>query len=300
LGWRVKESVHVSVVQFAPQRWDREANAIRMADFIEREGSERAELVVFPELANIGYLRGPNASLDEDFALRYHRYAEPIPGPTTSTLGKAAAQAGVYVVVGLAEAHPHVPGMLFNSSVLIAPDGEVRGVHRKVHIPRAEKHYFVPGNRIEVFPTELGVIGMQVCYDDRFPETARVQALKGAEIIVVVFAGYLREIGRRYGQRSGRALAHRASTRALENAVYYVICNRSGSEDDSVSMGHSVVAGPAGTILCQSASVEETVSRAELREEHLIGARISLSTFRDRRPDLYGPIAVSLDEIETR
>lgn len=290
----MKESVHVSVVQFAPQRWDREANAIRMAEFIEKEGSERAELVVFPELANIGYLRGPSASLDEDFALHYHRCAEPIPGPTTSTLGKAAARAGVYVVVGLAEAHSRLRGMLFNSSVLIAPDGEVRGVHRKVHIPRSEKHYFVPGNRIEVFPTELGVIGMQVCYDDRFPETARVQALKGAEIIVVVFAGYL------YGERSDRELAYRASTRALENAVYHVICNRSGSEDGSVFMGHSVVASPAGTILCQSDSAEETVSRAELREEHLIGARIALSTFRDRRPDLYSSIAMPLDEREMR
>jgi omega-amidase len=288
----VKQSVRVSVVQFAPQRLDPAANARRMVEFVEREVREhRAELVVFPELSNVGYLSGTDAGLDEGFAPRYYQSAEPISGHTTRALGQVAKRSRVHVIVGVAEVHPTVQGMLFNSSVLIGSDGEIGGVQRKVHIPRIEKHYFVPGDRIEVFETQLGRLGMQVCYDDRFPEVARVQALRGAEMIVAVFAGTA------YGNRSADELTHRAVTRALENAVYYVICNRSGAEDGAVFMGHSVIADPRGGILAASESCDEEVIRAELTNDQLLQARIYLSTFRDRRPDLYGPISASIADV---
>jgi predicted amidohydrolase len=286
----MKERFQTSVVQFASAWLDRDTNVSRMRNFAEAEADAGSELVVFPETANIGYITPVtvgdpvdcNGMTNAEFASAYVKAAEMVPGPTTEALAEVAARRGIHVVVGLTHAHPVVPGTLYNSAVLIGPDGIV-GVHHKMHIALNEKQYFYPGNAAEVFETDLGNIGMVVCYDARFPELSRILALKGAEIIVcpwcvpAIFT--VPDVT--------QSLKHRTYTRAQENGVYFISCNRSGMQGQTQMMGHSCVAAPNGEIIAASETVEEEVVRVELTEERLLAYRATLSIFRDRRPELY-------------
>lgn len=296
----MKREVRVAGVQFAAEWLNLDHNIERMRAFVEAEARAGAELIVFPELANIGYITPsvPGGPLDcedmtlAEFAVRYLRAAESVPGPTTEALGELARRYAVYVVVGLAQRHAQIPGTLYNSGVLIGPSGVV-GVHHKMHIPLDEKLYFYAGNTAEVWQTPLGNLGIVVCYDGRFPELPRILALKGAEIICNIWAitGGLGAV-----TPSWDTLQHRAYTRAQENGVYYVCCNRAGWQGRTRFTGHSVVAAPNGTLLACSETAEEDVVRATLTEDALLEYRGLLNVFRDRRPELYGLICKPLSE----
>jgi omega-amidase len=295
----MKAVVKTSLVQFASDWLQTERNTGRLKAFAEAEASAGQELIVFPELVNTGYITpfeveepcGFPGKTYAEFAAAYMRAAETVPGPTTEALCEVTRKYGVHVVVGLAQKHPVIPYTLYNSAVLIGPGGIV-GVHHKVHLPLNEKQYFYPGNTIETFRTELGVIGMQVCYDGRFPEITRALALKGAEIVCspwcvpAVFTVPDAE----------NSLKYRTYTRAQENGVYFLSCNRTGIEGKTVMLGRSVVSAPDGLTIAQSLTSDEEVLRAELTEERLLRYRSKLSIFRDRRPELYGEICRPLSE----
>jgi predicted amidohydrolase len=256
-----------------------------MLQFVDQIASEgRIDLIVFPELANAGYVK----PRDREFGKRYLKAAEPIPGPTTRALSDAARDRGVHIVVGLAELHPTVGATLYNSAVLIGPAGRILGVHHKIHIPGEEKHYFYPGNTTDCFDTDFGRLGLVICYDFHFPELCRTLALKGAEILCAVFAG---DRKRSYSERRFEYLA---GARALENRHYVLACNRVGTEEERVFCGHSVVMAPTGEIVCQAASTEEAVLRGKLHHDLLLEERAYTTTFRDRRPELYGPVCQAL------
>lgn len=279
----MKERVNVSLVQFASAHLDRETNARRMAEFTVAEGRDHgADLVVFPELASTGYV---DAHPDPEFAKKLYAQSEPIPGPTTEALAEAARAGGTHVVAGISELHPRIPHVLLNAAVLFDPAGEIIGVQRKVHACLAEKNYYGEGDSIEVFDTALGKIGINVCYDARFPEMARVQALAGAEIIVSIWASFVQG-----GKVPVTSIQERAATRAMENALYFVACNRSGVEGPRHFYGRSGVAAPSGELLAISETDNEEIIRAELTAEALAAQRAYLTVFRDRRPELYGPI----------
>ena len=298
----MKDNVRVSVVQFASEWLEREKNAQRMRTFVEQEAQKGAELIVFPELANIGFITpifpGEPPYFDSkttalDFAVKYIKASEPIPGPTTEVLGEVARKRGVYIAVGISQLHPVIPGTLYNSAALIGPSGVI-GVHHKMHLGVDEKHFFYPGNTSEVYATDLGNIGMIICYDSRFPELSRILALKGAEIICSVVA--VPQTGLRYHGGSTDQLKCRSSMRALENFVYYLTCNRSGKEGNTSYVGHSAVAAPSGQLLACSESDEEEVITAELSNDKLIEARVPLTVFQDRRPELYSLISEPLSK----
>lgn len=281
----MKDDVKVGVVQFAPIWLDPEQNAHRMAAFVEDEADRGSELIVFPELSNLGYI-SPSHGLDLVFALRYAALAEMIPGPTTQLLGEVAERRGVHIVVGLAQRHPTTTGILWNSAVLIGPSGRILHVQRKVHIPAGEKHFFTPGDGFAVTDTDLGRIALSVCYDGRFPESSRVMALQGAEIICSLWARHGVA-----GQVNAEAGHHLAFVRAHESSLYYLFCNRVGEENGNVFLGHSAIGAPNGELLAASTTSEEEVIRAELRGDTIASARTYLSLYRDRRPDTYGMIA---------
>jgi predicted amidohydrolase len=295
----MKAEVKVSAVQFSVEHLQLEKNIERMRTFVAAEAEKGAELIVFPELANIGYIKPtmPGESLDpnESFAecaSRYWRAAETIPGPTTEALLELTKKYNVYVVVGMAQQHPTITGTLYNSAVLLGPNGII-GVHHKMHIPLGEKHYFYPGCTSEVFQTELGKIGMLVCYDGRFPELSRILALKGAEIIC---SGW--NISGGFGSVTPdmNSVKYRAYTRAQENGVYFIASSRSGYQGDVYFIGHSAIASPNGTIIASSETIEEDVVRAVLKEEELLNYRCSLNIFRDRRPEMYDLVTKPLSE----
>ncbi len=284
----MKDSVRVSVVQLDCVWLDRETNARRMAEFVEAEAGEHgADLVVFPELATTGYIVPWMTDLDVTRGI--FEQSEPIPGPTTELLGEAAARHGAHVIVGISQAHPKIPHVLYNSTALIGPDGAVIGIYQKVHAALEEKDYFIAGNTVGVHETELGVIGMNICYDVRFPELTRMQALAGAELIVASWAMYYQP-----GKAPSDSIALRSRQRAQENAVFYVGCNRSGHEGAKTYFGRSVVAGPDGRIVANSETDAEEVLRATLTDAELQEQRAATSFLADRRPELYAALVEPL------
>ncbi len=295
----MKEQVRASVVQFATEWLNLEKNIERMCAFVAAEAAEGSELIVFPELADIGYITpvAPGGDLDcemsyQEFCERYVRAASPIPGPATDALSEMTRRHGVYVVVGLAQRDATIPGTLYNSGALIGPSGVI-GVHHKVHLPFNEKLFFYPGNTAEVWKTELGNIGIAVCYDGRFPEFPRVLAVKGAEIICNIWAI---SSGVSDVSPGDDTLKHRAYTRAQENGLYYINCNRAGVQGKTKFAGRSAVGAPNGNLIGCSETAEEDVVRVTLSESDLIGYRSYLNVYRDRRPDMYGVLCRPLSQ----
>lgn len=279
--------MRASLVQLTCEPLEPQRNAERMAEYVLGEGREHgADLVVFPELSNTGYVC---PGRDDDFAERLYAVSETIPGPTTDRLAAAARQAGTHVVAGISQRHPRIPEVLCNSAVLIDPHGSIVGVQHKVHACRDEKEYYIPGDRIEVFETALGAIGLDLCYDVRFPEMARVQALAGAEIIASLWASAVQP-----GRVPSDSIIARCATRAMENALFFLGCNRTGTDHGQVFYGRSAIAGPDGSTLAASDSDREESIRATMRAADLRAQRRYLTIFRDRRPELYAPLASPL------
>lgn len=294
----MKEKIRVSLVQFVPEWLQPEKNAERMANFVQKEAENGSELILFPELSNLGYitpaLPGLKASFDpkvsaHEFAAKYVQASEQIPGPTTERLTQLTKKYGVYIVVGMSRLHPIIPATIYCSAALIGPSGVI-GVYNKIHIAANEKLFFYPGDSIEVYRTELGNIGIMICYDGRFPELARILALKGAEIICwIINIVYMEKFLEPHTVRS------RCYVRAIENSNYCLGCSRGGREGEVLFVGHSAVAAPNGEIIAYSDTDEEDVITAELRNEEIVKVRSSLLTvFADRRPELYSAITAPL------
>ena len=276
----MKDQVRVAAIQMKVAWLDVEANLANMTRLVtEAARNEGVELVVFPELASSGYVTPKNKA----FMIRYVMTAQKIPGAYTAGLGEVARKHGVYLVAGMLEAHPLVAGTLYNSAVLIAPDGKLVGVYRKCHIPSEEKHYFYAGTEVGIYQTELGVVGVMVCADNAFPEMGRLYALKGAEIVAIPYSR----------ERKVNADLYKSivTCRAYENQYYVVAANRVGQEGDLVFEGRSCIAGPLGDVLASSQSEEEEIVTATIDSETLIASRAWQARFRDRRPDLYGPLS---------
>jgi len=272
----MKEKMEVAAVQMNIAWLNPEKNLEKMLGFIERIHREKCvDLIVFPELANTGYVK----ERDKEFGREYFKCAEKIPGFFTQELCAAAKKYSVYVISGFCELHPEIPASIYNSAVMINPEGEIVGVYHKLHIPAEEKHYFYPGSTTNVYKTELGNIGMLVCYDSIFPEISRILALKGAEIICAVFA-----TPRRPAYED--ILYHVTYTRAIENRIYFISCNRVGKEVNEF-IGKSVIADPFGRILNESKSSEEEIIYATLCQDKILEERAFLPIFADRRPELY-------------
>ena len=259
-----------------------DVNRAKMVNYVrDIAWSSPVDLIVFPELANTGYVKGRV----EEFNVRFIEQAEPIPGPTTDALGAAARKHGVHIVAGLAELHPRIPATLYNSAALIDPSGQIAGVHHKLHIPAEEKHYFYPGSTTEVYHTDLGTLGLLVCYDSEFPELPRVLSLRGAEILIGIY-----NWGWPVGTYGPGRLSRIAAVRALENKNFFVACGKVGVEDDHVFYGNSTIAGPDGEIMVESEPAHdegESVLRTCLKAEQLIRERAINTTYRNRRPEMY-------------
>ena len=225
---------------------------------------------------------------------KYFRLAETIPGPTTDLLSKTARRLGVVIIAPVFEKRAR--GVYHNSSAVIDANGKRLGVYRKMHIPDDphfyEKYYFAPGdNGFRVFKTHFGKIGVLICWDQWFPEAARLCALGGAEIIFYPTAiGWHRRekpsVCRE--QKESWEVVQRAH--AASNQVFVAVANRTGREGGLRFWGSSFVADPSGKILKQaSVSREETlIVRCDL--SRIDRMRENWPFLRDRRVDAYGPL----------
>jgi len=279
----MKGEVVVAAVQTDIVLLDMAANISIIENAVKKAKKEQnADLVVFPELASIGYIRERNKA----FGCSYVKGAEKIPGEFTDSMCEIAKQNDVYIITGMTEAHPDIPATLYNSAVLVDPKGSIVGIHRKVHIPGYEKHYFIPANTNGVFKTEIGTIGIGICYDNQFPELTRTFALKGAEILVMIW-------NMPSFSNKPEALQRLTSTRAFENRMYAVSCNRIGENSGMEFFGHSAIADPLGELIAVAGD-EETILYATLERDMLLTERSQMPIFRDRRPDLYGELTKPL------
>jgi predicted amidohydrolase len=199
-------------------------------------------------------------------------------------VGSVARECDTYVAFGICERHPDIPAMIYNSAILIGPKGELVGVQRKIHIPGEERHFFAPGNCINVFKTQLGIIGLLICYDAFFPEIPRIQSLMGAEVICGLFNV------QKKSTRSPSRLHYLAATRANENMNFFICCNRVGQQGEKSYLGHSAVGTPPGELLTSSTNDGEEMISVILDRDLVIRERAARPVFRDRRADLYSKI----------
>jgi predicted amidohydrolase len=286
----MKEQVDLRLVQFSPMWLDPRANATRVRQRAEVEASGGADIIVFPELSNVGYVTPirvggepeyPDGIANEDeFRAAYFYASETIGGPFVTGLSEVARDHGCVIVAGMSRIEGD---NLMNSAVVLGPSG-VLGIHDKLHIPPQEKPFFAAGRKLEVFDTPVARIGLAVCYDSRFPEMSRFHARHDADLSLVVYAGadtVVPLLG------LGDSLLYRSHVRAQENGIFFAVCNRVGVEGSSQFFGKSVVASPTGKILALGDGSETTV-QANLAAGAIDMAREVVDVLADLRPEIYG------------
>lgn len=253
-------------------------------------------------LARIAECAGQGAEvicLQELFHLQYpcqsemhERFqdAEPIPGPTLKALCSAASEHRVAIIGSLFERRG--AGVYHNTAVVIDHDGELCGVYRKMHIPDDplyyEKFYFAPGDLgFRSFPTSAGQLGVCVCWDQWFPEAARLTALTGAEIIFYPTAiGWLPDEKETYGPSQQDAWETMLRSHAIANGVFVAAPNRVGREGELEFWGRSLIVDPYGVVLARGSDQEQAVI-AECDLSLVNEARVHWPFLRDRRIDAY-------------
>ncbi|MFM0264090.1 nitrilase family protein [Paraburkholderia sediminicola] len=275
------EDLVVACVQMEPHVGRKHDNVAQCIRHIEAAAHHGASLVVLPELANSGYVFSDR---DEAFAL-----AEPLPeGETAQLLAETAQRLGVHVVMGIAE---RAGKQLYNSAILSGPAGHV-GVYRKLHLWNNEHRFFEPGDRgVPVFDTPLGRIAIAICYDGWFPETYRLAAMQGADIVCVPTNWVPMP-----AQPDDRPAMATTLTMAAahSNGVVIACANRIGMERGQPFVGQSLIVGGNGWPVAGPASVDReeilyaAIDLTRTRSERTLNAFNHV--LRDRRADVYDPM----------
>jgi N-carbamoylputrescine amidase len=272
-------------------------NLDKAIDRIRGAARDGADVICLQELFRSRYF-----CQKEDVA-RF-RLAEPIPGPTTRTLGKLAREKRIVIVASIFE--KRADGIYHNTAVVLDADGTIVGKYRKMHIPDDplyyEKFYFTPGDLgFRSFPTRRAKIGTLVCWDQWFPEGARLTALAGAEILVYPTAigwldGEKAEVNE--SQRDAWETAQRAH--AIANGVFVAAVNRVGTEGNLTFWGNSFVADPFGRVLARASTQREETLIVPCDLRRIDEVRTNWPFLRDRRIDSYAGISRRLLDEESR
>ncbi len=273
---------------------DIKTNMFRLAENVQDLARRGAELIVLQELHNSLYF-----CQTED--VDNFNLAEPIPGPSTNFFGNLARQLGVVIVASLFERR--APGLYHNTAVVMEKDGRIAGKFRKMHIPDDpayyEKFYFTPGDMgFKPIDTSVGRLGVQVCWDQWYPEGARLMALSGAEILIYPTAiGYAASDSAQEQQRQREAWTTVQRGHAVANGLPVVAVNRVGFEPDPSGQtpgiqfwGSSFVAGPQGELYYRASDNEEESVIVTIDLHHSEDVRRWWPFLRDRRIDEYDKI----------
>ena len=270
---------------------DRTANIEKLQRHIRQAAAEGAELVVLQELHNGLYF-----CQTED--THVFDQAEPIPGPSTELFGALAKELGIVLVLSLFERR--APGLYHNTAVVLERDGSIAGKYRKMHIPDDpayyEKFYFTPGDLgFEPIDTSVGRLGVLVCWDQWYPEAARLMAMRGAEMLIYPTAiGWESSDTEEEKARQLGAWVTVQRGHAVANGLPVISVNRTGHEPDPSGQtngiqfwGNSFVAGPQGELLATLPNDEETVRVVEVDKQRSEQVRRWWPFFRDRRIDAF-------------
>jgi len=276
--------MQVAVAQIDPQLGEKDRNLAECIARMEEAAAAGAELLVLPECAIPGYMF---ASGDEALP-----FAEEIPGPSTEALERECRRLDMHVVCGTIERDGDA---LRNSAVLVGPDGLI-GTYRKTHLPfLGVDRFVVPGDSLPVFDTPLGRIGIEICYDLRFPEVTRTLALQGADIVA---------------HPTNFPMAAKIQTelitvaRSAENRVYLLTANRCGKERWAEFCGRSQIVDPYGARLAETDERTETLLVAEVDlekardKDYVIPGEYELYLFGHRRPELYGALVEETQAVQ--
>ena len=274
----MRDKVKIAAVQMEPQIAHNRENLDNIMVKTRIAARAGADLIVLPECALTGYL----------FTSRKEAmpFMETIPGPGTDKLAAYCRELNIHVIVGLIEIDID---RCFNAAVLIGPKGLI-GKYRKNHLPSLGIDRFLdPGDRpFKVFKTPIGNIGMHICYDCSFPESARVMTLLGADILA---------LPTNWPDGRGKVAKYVVNTRAYENKVHLVAVDRVGVERGTKFIGSSKIVNALGDTLAEASTDEEQiiygeVSLAEAREKRIVfkTGEFGSNIIRDRRPELYGEI----------
>ncbi len=265
----------------------KEENVGKALARIAEAAAAGANVVCLPEL-----FAGHYPCQSEDH--RKFAEAEPIPGPTSQVLAEAARRHGVVLIGSLFERRG--PGLYHNTAVVWDTDGRQAGLYRKMHIPDDpsyyEKFYFTPGDLgFPSFPTRYGRVGVSVCWDQWFPEAARLVALSGAEMIFYPTAiGWLGHEKAQFGASQHAAWETVMRGHAIANGLFVAAVNRTGAEGQLEFWGASFVADPSGNLLAKASHDREELLLAECDLDQIDFVRTHWPFLRDRRIDAYGDL----------
>lgn len=287
--------VRVAAAQITPFTFDMKACVSKISQYIDKAADNGAQLVVFGEMCAGGFPGWRPAIVkfgDSEFfknestwvSKKLFNISEVIPGPSSKVLCEKAREKKIHVVTGFAEADPVIKGTIYNSSILIGSDGSIIGKHRKLHIGSLEYEYWKRGDAsdVRVFSTNVGKLGLGICYDVMFPEFTRLLDLQGEEIQCQMWAasaGY------------ETATVHCPVIRALEGGVFVVAACVVGKDEitDLEYAGGSQIVDPFGHILAKAKDGKEELISADLDLDMILDYRTSgtFSLGMDRREDVY-------------
>jgi predicted amidohydrolase len=259
----------------------RDDNLDKALSAIDRAASDGADVVVFGEMYLSGYRT-------DEWLHKWASHVSPPDRHVQALIDKARDQ-GIVILMGAGTFGAVMPGDVYNSTLIVCPDG-LAGVYRKSHVAAfpysdgvaLERCFYSPGRELPVFDTPAGRIGVHICYDISFPEVARVQTLKGAEMLI---------------NSSGSAAGfeeywdHVAYTRAVENLTWYVVCSAVGQQRDTMLFGGSRIIDPGGVVVVAAKHNEEDYIFADIDLDRPRTVRSTSHTLSIRQPELYAPIA---------
>jgi len=263
--------VNVALAQISCKVGDKKFNINKMVKHIKKAKKKDAKLVIFPELSLTGYII-------RDLA---YELAEPIEWPSVRLLEEVAKKERVYIVFGIVERSEKAHAVIYNTAVLLGPEGFV-GKYQKMYLPThsifEEKRYFRPGYQASVFDTDIGKVGLMICYDVFFPEVARMLRLNGSQLTICISASPA--VRRKFFEVLTVA-------RAMENTTYLAYVNLVGIEDGLQFWGGSRLIAPNGSIISQAKYDEEDQVIGRVDYADLERTETFVPTLRDLRPEFF-------------
>ncbi len=267
----MKDKIKIALAQISSKREDKEANFQKIEKLTIKAKEQGADLAIFPEMSLTGYVVHD----------QFYELAETIPGPTVEKAEALAKKTGMHIIFGMPELSEKTQATIFNTAVFVGPKGLI-GKYRKMYLPThsvfEEKRYFRPGYQTAAFQTDIGNIGLCICYDIFFPEVLRLIRLKGAQLIVCISASPA--VRRSYFETLTCA-------RAIENTAYVAYVNLAGVQDGLQFWGGSRLVSPNGDVLAKAKYDEEDFVTCEVDFSDLRNAETFIPTLRDLRPELF-------------
>ena len=267
--------ITIALGQISCKVGDKKHNMETMNKIINQAKQRKADLVAFPELSLTGYVVRDRA----------YELSETVPnGPSVRQIEEIAKKENVHVIFGMIEKSAKASAVLHNTAVLIGPKGYI-GKYQKMYLPThsvfEEKRYFRPGYQTPVFETEIGILGMFICYDVYFPEVARMLSLKGAKLIVCISASP--SVRRGFFETLTAA-------RAMENTVFLAFVNLAGIEDGLQFCGGSRIIAPSGNVISQAKYDVDDLITARINYSDLTRVQAWVPTLRDLRPEIFNSL----------